>query len=272
MLKKLTTEQLQHYREDGYVAPVNALAPAKAAEYRRRMEACEKAFGSMDKSSRGSRSHLLFQWAADLVREPGVLDAVEDLIGPDILIYSLTIWLKEPGEPNFVSWHQDSTYHSLDCESVGCWIALSDASVEAGCMEVIPASHRLGQLTHDNIVDANNMLPRGQTVTRNVDFSKTSFMPLQPGQLSLHDAYLVHRSGPNNSQDRRIGVAANFIPARGRCTSSVKLMASLVRGNDRFGHFDLEPMPKTDYDEEARRVHAEALRRYAEMKRLMPAS
>ena len=271
MPKKLTAEQLQHYRDCGYVSPVEGIGPAKAAEYRRRMEEAEKAFGPMDKSSRGSRSHLLFRWAADLVREPGVLDAVEDLLGPDLLIFSLTVWLKEPREPNFVSWHQDSTYHYLDSRTVGTWIALSDASVEAGCMEVIPASHRVGQLAHENIVDSNNMLPRGQTVTRDVDFAKTAFMPLRPGQVSLHDSYLVHRSGANDSNDRRIGIGVNFVSPRCKCTSGVKPRASLVRGEDRYGHFELEPAPTSDYDEAARCAHAESLRRYAEVKRLTPA-
>jgi len=267
-MKKLTAAQARQFHESGFVSPVEAFSLGKAAEYRQRFEDAERRFGPIRKDNREVRSHLLFRWASDLVREPEILDALEDLIGPDILIFTFRVWPKEPGSPSIVSWHQDHTYHMLDCDSVSAWVSLTDTTIEAGCMEVVPGSHKLGELEYEERFSENNLLFKGQTVVQDEEFfARSRFMPLRPGQMSIHHSKLVHRSGLNNSSDRRIGVAINCIPASGRCISpsDVRLTATLLRGEDRFGHFDLEPAPDTDYDEQARSVHADALRRYTEM-------
>jgi non-heme Fe2+,alpha-ketoglutarate-dependent halogenase len=270
MPKKLTEAQIAHYREHGYVSPVDALPRELALSYRARMEECEQRFGPIRQEGRTSKPHLLFRWAAELVREPAVLDAIEDLIGPDIILYQLTIFPKEARTPSFVDWHQDATYFSLEpAEQVTAWVALSDASITAGCMEVIPGSHRAGQLRHEDRVAANNMLSRGQTLAERYDSSATDFMPLQPGQLSLHHTHIIHRSGPNNSDDRRIGFGISYVPARCRCTSSVRVTASLVRGEDRFHHFEPEHLPVEDCDEAAKACHTDALRRYTRMRSMI---
>ena len=82
----------------------------------------------------------------------------------------------------------------------------------------------------------------------------------------MHHAYLVHSSPPNATSERRIGISISYIPARVRCTKDVRLTATLVRGTDRYGHFDPEAAPRADYDVDARAAHADALRRYSEMR------
>ncbi len=270
MPKRLTSEQVQFYRTNGYFSPVDALPREKAIEYRRRMEASEREHGPIRQDRKAYKPHLLFRWASELVREPAILDAVEDIIGPDILVYQLTIFPKEARDPGFVDWHQDATYFSLTPdEQIAAWVAVSDASVEAGCMEVIPGSQVLGQLPHEDRVSPHNLLSRGQTVAVPFDAERTEFMPLETGQLSLHHTHILHRSGPNNSSDRRIGFGISYIPAHCRCTSKIRVTASLVRGVDRYGHFDLEPEPRSDYDADARAVHSDALKRYNEMRALI---
>ena len=272
MPKKLTDAQIAHYREHGYVSPADALPGELARSYRGQMEAAERRFGPIRQAGRSSKPHLLFRWAAKIAREPAVLDAVEDLIGPDIVLYQFTIFPKEARTPSFVDWHQDATYFSLEpAEQVTAWVALSDASVAAGCMEVIPGSHRAGQLRHEDRVAANNMLSRGQTLAERFDTSVTDFMPLRPGQLSLHHTHILHRSGPNNADDRRIGFGISYVPAHCRCTSSIRVTASLVRGEDRYRHFDPEPAPVEDCDEAAMACHADALHRYTRMRSLIHA-
>ena len=136
-------------------------------------------------------------------------------------------------------------------------------------MEVIPGSQLLDQLPHEDRASKHNLLSRGQTVAVPFDTSRTEFMPLATGQMSLHHTHILHRSGPNNSADRRIGFGVSYIPTDCRCTSKVRVTASLVRGVDTYGHFDPEPVPKTDYDADARLAHAEALQRYNEMRALI---
>ena len=270
MPKILTPEQIRSYHADGYVAPIDVLPLEKAVEYRRRMEESERAWGPIRAERRAYKPHLLFRWAAELVRESAVLDAVEDIIGPNILVYQFTIFPKESRDPGFVDWHQDATYFSLKPDAqIAAWVAVSDASLEAGCMEVIPGSQLLDQLPHEDRASKHNLLSRGQTVAVPFDTSRTDFMPLATGQMSLHHTHILHRSGPNNSADRRIGFGVSYIPTDCRCTSKVRVTASLVRGVDTYGHFDPEPVPKTDYDADARLAHAEALQRYNEMRALI---
>jgi len=163
-----------------------------------------------------------------------------------------------------VSWHQDATYFGLEPPlQVTAWVAITDASVEAGCMEVIPGSHKLGQLRHAEHDEAtHNLLSRGQTITADLDKSHTEFMPVRAGQFSLHHTHLVHNSRPNLSADRRIGLGLSYIPTSVRCMSRTRLTAMLVRGTDRYGYFDDEPRPRVDFGEAERAVHADAVARF----------
>lgn len=266
---KLTLAQVAHYGEHGFLAPVDALSPERAAQYRAALEESEREHGPIALDKRMTRSHLLFDWAASLVREPAIVDRVAQLLGPDLLVFSSTVFPKASGDGSYVSWHQDSTYHGLEPpEQVSVWVALSNASIEAGCMEVIPGSQRLGQVEHVEQPSKGNLLSRGQTIAE-PEAGATAFMPLRPGQVSMHDIFLIHRSGPNTSNDRRIGVSISYVPTRCRNLGPGRLTASLVRGIDRYGHFDPEPRPQTDYDAAARAAHADAIARYTQMRKAL---
>jgi hypothetical protein len=144
-------------------------------------------------------------------------------------------------------------------------VALTDAPVEAGCMEVVPGSHRLGQLPHAEMQDPENLLSRGQTLASDVDRTKTAFMPVKAGQFSLHHTHLVHNSRPNRSHDRRIGLGISYIPTSARCISSPRVTAMLVRGEDKYGHFDDERRPIEEAGPEERAFHSEAVARFRAM-------
>lgn len=264
MGKLLTADQVDQYQRDGYVFPLRAFPEQHAARLRRRMEACESCFGPIKIGGTGSRPHLLFTWVDEIVRHPVVLDAVEDLIGPDIRVYTVTIWAKQANDPAYVDWHQDASYFGLDpAEQVTAWIALSESSVRSGCVRVLPGTHN-GGLLHHSIKDTpvRTMLPRGQSITTAVDTSTAVDMPLKPGEFSLHHTLIVHGSGANDSHDRRIGVGISYIPTRVRFTGSTRLSAMLVRGVDRYGHFDDEPRPAADCDPAARAAHERICRIY----------
>ena len=268
MGKKLSEAEIAQYERDGFVFPVEAIGAAEARRYRDRLEVFEAGAGRQFGKGHNFKPHLLFTWVDEIVHHSAVLDAVEDLIGPDIRLFHLSVWPKNAGDPAFVSWHQDATYFGLEpAVQVTAWVALTDAPVISGCMEVVPGSHRLGQLHHGQFDSPDNLLSRGQTVTVDFDRPASVFMAVGAGQMSLHHTHLVHRSGPNHSPDRRIGLGISYIPASARCRCRTRLSAMLVRGTDRYGHFDDEPRPSIDYGPAEREVHAEAVARFREANR-----
>lgn len=266
MTKKLTPEQIAHYERCGYICPVDAFSPQRARSWRDRLEAFERAEGRKMTRGHNFKPHLLFPWVDEIVHAPEVLDAVEDLIGPDIRLFHLTVWPKDAGSGTYVSWHQDATYFALEpaCH-VTAWVALTDAPVESGCMEVVPGSHRLGQLPHAEMQDPENLLSRGQTLASDVDRTKTAFMPVTAGQFSLHHTHLVHNSRPNRWHDRRIGLGISYIPTWARCTATSRVSAMLVRGEDKYRNFDDERRPTEEAGPAERAFHAEAVARFRAM-------
>jgi hypothetical protein len=264
MGKQLTDAQIAQYERDGFVFPIDAFSPEQARRYRGVLEDFERAQGAELTKGQNFKPHLLFTWVDEIVHHPAILDAVEDLIGPNLRLFHLSVWPKNARDPAFVGWHQDATYFGLEpALQVTAWIALTDASVEAGCMEVIPGSHRLGQLHHaEQLESKHNLLSRGQTITTPFDRGTTAFMPVRAGQFSLHHTLLVHNSRPNQSDDRRIGLGISYIPTHVRCSSTTRLSAMKVRGTDLYRHFDDEPRPTVDFGAAERAFHAESVARF----------
>lgn len=275
MPASLSPAQVAHYHRDGCFFPVDCLTPEEVGYFRGRLEAFEQEQGDTLGKLPGlvrSKSHLLFTWMDELVRHPKVLDAVESVIGPNILLYHLTSWLKEPGEQSHVSWHQDGTYFGLEpAEQITAWIALTDATPEMGCIKLLPGSHAIGQKPHKDTSIPGNLLSRGQTIEHQLDYANYVMMPLRAGQVSLHHTHLVHSSEPNRTERRRIGIGVSYIPTHCRLVNDVRVTAALVRGRDEYGHFDPEPRPAGDFDEAARALHAVAVQRFFESNKLLAA-
>ena len=259
MARVLTDAALAQYREQGYFFPLPLLDAGEVSRLRGKLEAFEAAQGHPIEGAQRSKSHLLFKWLDDLMRDARILDAVEDLIGPDILCWNTIFWIKEAHSPAYVSWHQDLRYWGLDCDDlVTVWVALSPASEQSGCMRVLPGSHRGDMLPHDDVYHRDNMLTRGQEIAIEVDESAAVSMALAPGQMSLHNVRLAHASGPNRSGDRRIGVSLHYMPTRSRQLAGEWDSAALVRGEDRYRHFAAAPVPGRDMDPEAVAFHERA--------------
>lgn len=257
-MKNLTETQVQKFREDGFVYPVDAMSSNEIARIREAYEASERMQGHEFGKGHNFKPHLLYKWADDLVYNENLLDAVEDLIGPNFLLLSTACFPKNPGQGSFVAWHQDGTYFGLDpAEQVTAWFAISDAPVEAGCMEVMVGSHKSGQLPHVEAAEEANMLSLGQTIDRQYQKqnARTEYMPLRAGQVSIHDTYAIHRSGPNHTPYRRLGISMNFIPTHVRPVMETKPTASLVRGVDEYQHFVPERRPMIDGGEAERVMH-----------------
>jgi hypothetical protein len=245
MPKRLSAEAVAQYERDGYYFPVPVLSPEEAKDARADVERAEAFLKARGERLR-HRPHLLLTCLDRLIRHETVLDAVEDLLGPNLLCWSSSFFTKEPGTGGYVSWHQDSTYWGLSSPDVlTAWIALSPSTVEAGAMRFMPGTHKLDQLEHKETFADENLLTRGQEVEVEVDESQAVDLLLQPGEMSLHHVRLIHGSGVNRSNDRRIGFAVRYIPTHVKQLLG-RDFAMLVRGVDEYGHFDLEDPPESD--------------------------
>jgi chlorinating enzyme len=263
MPKILTQAQIDRFWRDGCVFPIRVMPEAHALEIRARLEAFEKQAGGPLKGDLRHKSHLLFSWLGDLVRQEHIVDAIEDLYGPNLLCWTTNFFIKEARNPAFVSWHQDSTYWGLDKpDVVTAWVALTPSNKANGAMGFIPGTHTSDQIPHRDTFAKNNLLTRGQEVAVDVDESRAVTIELTPGEMSLHHVRLVHGSPPNPSNDRRIGFAIRYIP-----TSVAQVAgedsATLVRGVDTFNHFAHEPRPARDMDPEFVALHKEIAERNA---------
>ena len=255
----LSPGQVEAYERDGFVFPVDVLTSHEVKKFRGELQVWEKARGSAIDFPEKSKSYLLFNWADQLVHHPKILDAVQDLIGPDILVYHSTLFLKEANTPAYVRWHHDSTYFYLEPHlHVTAWVALSDASVQAGCMRAVPGSHRWGAFEHDDKPEPMNMIRRGQGISDRFDHEAGSMMPVSAGQMSLHHTDLVHASGANDSTDRRIGYAISYIPAHVRPVGDIRPSALCVRGRS-HGHFAEEQRLDVPLSPMAHERHQHAL-------------
>jgi non-haem Fe2+, alpha-ketoglutarate-dependent halogenase len=253
----LSANQVQFYKDHGYFAPVRALSATEAAAMRRKLEEHEAGNGKLAGPLR-HKSHLLFTWLDELVRHPGILDAVESIIGPNILLWGSSFFIKDGRDPGFVSWHQDSTYWGLDpADIVTAWVALSESTVENGAMRVIPDTHLLEQVPHRDTFAEGNLLSRGQEIEVDVDGARAQTLVLQPGEMSLHHVRLIHGSDPNPSDRRRIGFAIRYLPTYVRQVVGTHDSATLVRGVDEFHNFEPEQRPDADFSPAARAFHAQ---------------
>ena len=248
MPKTLNSNQVEFYGRNGYLFPFRCLASDKTDAMCESLDAFEREEG-YSVGSLHFKGHLCFQWSWELTRNPAILDAVEDLIGPDILVFASKFWIKGGGDGSYVSWHQDSAYFGLEPpQLVAARIALTDSTPDNGCMRVIPGSHNGAAFTHVETFHDKNLLARGQTIEM-VDESTAIDLVLGAGEYSLHHERILHGSLPNRSDRQRIGLTLFFIPTSVRSTVG-RRTASLVRGVDDYGHWDVDPVPTRDRDPE----------------------
>jgi non-heme Fe2+,alpha-ketoglutarate-dependent halogenase len=247
MAGSLTQAQVEHFRREGYAFPFDAIPAAEAASYVAKLDSYDAILGEEAQKQLKLKAHVAAPWIVALARNKNILDAVESVIGPDILLFGTSMFSKKARDVRFVSWHQDAAYYGLDPQQeVTCWVGLTDADTENGCMRVMPGSHLGADAVHDETYDPQNMLGRGQTI-RGIDDSKAVYMPVKAGQFSMHHERTIHGSMPNPSDRRRVGISFFYMPTHVRSTIG-RRTATLVRGTDKYGHWDPEPMPKTDLD------------------------
>ena len=251
MGKRLTQAQTEAYARDGFVAPIDIFSADEVAEIRAELEAAEARWPDGLAGPGRNNAHYVLPVLDRISHDSRILDAVEDLIGPDILVAGTTLFIKEPETSGFISWHQDARYIGLEPHDwITAWLAISDVNEENGCMRMVPGSHTAPLVEHVDTYGEDNLLTRGQTVP-NVDEAASVPVPLKPGQLSLHHPRVVHGSGPNRSGERRIGFAIQsyITPAVDQVIG--KIWVQQARGVDEYAYHEhaarpAEPMRPAD--------------------------
>lgn len=244
MGKRLTAFELSSYRQDGVLFPLAVLDQNEVAHFRSSLQELEAGLGGSPKSHELGQCHLFFGWAYRLVNDSRILDVVEDVIGHDILVHATSIFQKRPYDATFVSWHQDGHYLGLDqSDFVSAWVAFTDSNPENGCMRVSRGSHLNGSFPHGNSAKSQqNLLTSGLEIAVAVEESEATDVVLRPGEMSLHHVNIVHGSNPNRSGTPRIGFAIRYV-APHVAQSRPHFPVLLVRGQDRYGHFELQNDP-----------------------------
>jgi hypothetical protein len=272
---RLDKTQQAAYQERGYHCPLRAFGEAEAAPLRAKFldywKQNQQQLESVLPRERGSyfiETHLFLRWVYEIVAHPRILDAVESVLGPNVLAWSSQWFPKFPHDKTYVSWHQDATYWGLSPPNVTtAWVALSESTVANGCVRVIPGSH-LATLPQRETYAKDNMLSRGQEIAVEVDETKAVDFVLAPGEFSLHHIGIVHGSRANESEGQRIGLAIRYISPDVVQHGRSRDMVLLLRGRDDFGHFDVVAPPEHDLPYGRSPLHAESLAR--KMRNLMP--
>lgn len=260
----LDHDAVESYWKDGYLFPLRGLSEDEASAARAELEALEREW--LDNglplplnTYKRVNAHVVIPMVARLSRTPAILDAVEGVLGPDILIYAAELFIKEARTKQIVTMHQDLTYWGLGAIDgmVTAWLALSPATPESGCMDFVKGSHKNPILPHEDTFDANNLLSRGQEVK--VDVAPEDRVPivLQPGEFSLHHGLTIHGSGPNVSDDRRIGVVVRYIRPDMKQETGMRDFVMAARGEDRFRNFEHLPAPESNFSAESLAIYDE---------------
>jgi non-haem Fe2+, alpha-ketoglutarate-dependent halogenase len=229
------------FERDGIVYPIPVLSSEKGSAYLASFLQIEELLGRPIK--RMGNPALHFTWAHCLATEPAVLDAVEEILGPDLLISGTLIFCKYPHDPAFVAWHQDTFYSKLDLTpSVSAWIALLDSTPENGCMRVVPGSHLQGTLPHQETQGPDNLLKRGEEIQVEVNEADAIDVVLRAGEMSMHHNSIIHGSRPNRSDSKRIGFIVRFVTPK-YDLGSQRTRFLRAKGLPPCGHLDLAEPP-----------------------------
>ena len=242
MSRRLSSNQVERYASEGILFPLPVLSADEVAGYRDALESVAASCRGEGKRRRFDNLHLFFRWAYRIATTEALLDAVESVVGPDLVIDGTLVFYKPPHDSSYASWHQDSVYSGWHLTpSVSAWIALTPSERSNGCMRVLPGSHRDGLLDHDNVVGDPDLLNRrGERLRMDVDESQAVDVTLQPGEMSLHHTNVVHGSNANGSDKPRIGFIVRFVTSQ---VTKRDRHVMRVRGEADCGHLRLAPPP-----------------------------
>ncbi|MGB0574707.1 MAG: phytanoyl-CoA dioxygenase family protein [Alphaproteobacteria bacterium] len=247
MRKSLTDQQVQQFKDDGFLFPYEVYSPEEAGGLWQKFNALEKELGEEPQNRFRIKAHLPFPWLCDVVSNEKLLDALEDLIGPNILCWGASFFTKKANDPRFISWHTDSFVYGFEpAETVTAWLGFNDSTIESGCLRYIPGSHKQ-KSTHEISPHPDNLATLGQNVI-GVPEDEAVYAELKAGQVVFHHESVVHSSGPNNANHPRIGFSIHYVAPHVRETRFEGATAMLLRGEDKYGYWGADPMPQMSMD------------------------
>ena len=263
------------YNHDGFLTAIDAIPPAKAAAYCCKCTQFIEQYSSHPDYSDWTygKTEIVLRWVAELAAEETLLNIVEDLIRPDILLWNAFLPVKPPHSVANFGWHQDATYWPVEPtdQMVSVWIALFPADRSNGGMQMVQGSHSIGPVAHEATYDKSSMLRRGQKVTVPIDDAKVVNIDLLPGQASFHHTLMLHRSGSNESDNWRLGVGINYASAKVNPSPGYQDSAILLRGDATGSGFELTEQPESDLDKAAlenfARVQQLQAKRYSDVQK-----
>ena len=235
------------YARDGFVFPIEVVDSFEASSIQNDLEKAETELAHDSERLGLVRAYpdRLLPSFDRLVRHPKLIAAVSPLLGPDLMVWSGGLFIKEANSSKVVTWHQDLNYWGLDeVNEVTAWVALSPSNIANGCMRFVPGSHQRSLVPHKDTFDENNLLSRGQEITVDVNDADGVNVILEPGQASLHHGHLFHASGPNTTDQRRVAAAIRFISTSMRQQTGDRTLVTLVSGEDHYGHFTVTGPPR----------------------------
>ena len=255
------------YTHDGFVFPIDVISEKEARAVRADLEAAEVELADDPEKLMLLRSYpdRLLPSFDKLIRNPNLIESVSPILGTDLMVWSSGLFIKEANSSKVVTWHQDLNYWGLsELNEITAWVALSPANVASGCMRFVPGTHTRQIVPHVDTFAENNQLSRGQEITVEVDDTDGVDVTLKPGQASLHHGHLFHSSGPNTTDDRRIGSAIRYVSTSMKQKTGDPTLVALVNGEDHYGHFTIASPPQgrlADADFELCRRDAKIKRR-----------
>lgn len=257
--RRLQNSQIAQFARDGFVFPVRAYSSDEMAARLEWLQDIEASKAGRIPPALNAKIHLLVPWAWDMVHDPRIVDAVEDLIGPNLACWGTSFIIKNGPEARHVTWHQDATHWSLNLpRAVTAWLAFTPSNADNGCVRMLPGSHR-HSVAHRDSGDPLNMLGMREEVIEAVDETRAVDVELAPGEISLHHPLVIHGSEPNRSRARRVGFAIRYIPAEVRQREGRRNSVTVVRGGG-FDDFEHERAPEGLFHADALARHKRALR------------
>ncbi len=237
-MNRLTGEQVERYHAHGYLKGFRVFGDA---EVRAMQQEFDRVLGLLPPETNVNFVnwwHKKNRFFYDVCTTPALLDYVEDLLGPNFYLWGSQFFVKDPGDGRVVPWHQDAQYWPLEPQnSCTVFIALWDCDRENACMRVVPGTHRVGLLRHHTTEDGRHVLKQ-EIDEGEFDPAEAVDLELKAGEISLHDDAIVHGSGANHSNRRRVGFTMRFSSTDVKCDLNVwpTFQAFLVRGVDEYRH------------------------------------
>jgi chlorinating enzyme len=256
MAAALSTEQIQQYRENGYIYGLPVFSPSELDEMNTGLDEILALLEPGESTKEIREWHEASRFLFDLCMHDRILDYVEPLIGPDFVMWASNFFIKQPRSPESVTWHQDAYYWPLEPRaSCTVWLAFDDVDAGNGGMVALPGSHKHGILPHNRIKpdssgDGKNASVLGlECDVSQFDLASSEIVTMKAGEISIHSDQLAHSSPGNPSDRRRAGLTIRYSPTNVKCDLTVNphFRSYLARGTDVFAYNPKGAVPSATY-------------------------